>query len=144
MSSGLVERHIAFLEALRGAGLSVSLAEDLDAVAALSALSWDERATVPSRSRLSGAGRATVRAASAATLVKKQSQRPTFDALFDVYFPRLVGDGVAGRHDEDSAGDGAVRDNAQALSGFREDLLDALAGGEEQAHLTLAAEMVAR
>ena len=38
MTSGLVDRHIAFLEALRGAGLSVSLAEDLDAVAALSAL----------------------------------------------------------------------------------------------------------
>ena len=35
MSSGLVDRHIAFLEALRAAGLSVSLAEGLDAVAAL-------------------------------------------------------------------------------------------------------------
>ena len=33
--SGLVGRHIAFLEALRSAGLPVSLAEDLDAVAAL-------------------------------------------------------------------------------------------------------------
>ena len=31
----LVSRHIAFLEALRGAGLPVSLAEDLDAIAAL-------------------------------------------------------------------------------------------------------------
>ena len=41
MSSGLVERHIAFLEALRGAGLAVSLAEDLDAVAALSVLPWE-------------------------------------------------------------------------------------------------------
>ena len=80
MSSGLVERHIAFLEALRGAGLAVSLAEDLDAVAALSALPWGERRTV--------------HAAYAATLVKKQSQRPTFDALFDVYFPRLVGEGA--------------------------------------------------
>ena len=79
MSSGLVERHIAFLEALRGAGLAVSLAEDLDAVAALSALPWDQRETVQT--------------AYAATLVKKQSQRPTFDALFDVYFPRLVGEG---------------------------------------------------
>jgi uncharacterized protein with von Willebrand factor type A (vWA) domain len=128
--SGLVDRHISFLEALRAAGLPVSLAEDLDAIGALRALDWDDRRTV--------------RAGYAATLVKKQSQRPTFDALFDVYFPRMVGDGVAGRHDEDSAGDGAVRDNAEALSGFREDLLDALAGGEEQALLTLAAEMVAR
>ena len=99
MTSGLVERHIAFLEALRGAGLSVSLAEGLDAVAALSALPWDQRETV--------------HAAYAATLLKKQSQRPTFDALFDVYFPRLVGEG-AGREETDEA----VRDNGQALAEF--------------------------
>ena len=77
--SGLLDRHLAFVEALRGAGLSVSLAEDLDAVAALAALKWSDRATV--------------RDAFAATMVKKQSQRTTFDALFDVYFPLMVGDG---------------------------------------------------
>jgi len=127
--SGLVDRHISFLEALRAAGLSVSLAEDLDAVAALSALDWDDRATV--------------RAGYAATLVKKQSQRPTFDALFDLYFPRMVGAGVAaerGGRDEP----GPLQDNAQALTGFREELLDALAGDDQQAMLDLAAEMVAR
>ena len=68
--SGLVDRHIAFLEALRGAGLPVSLAEDVDAIAALSALPWDERATI--------------RDAYAATLVKRHAQRPTFDTLFDL------------------------------------------------------------
>ena len=82
MTSGLVDRHIAFVEALRRAGLPVSLAEGLDAVAALSALPWDERRAV--------------REAYAATLVKKQSLRPTFDTLFDVYFPRLVGEGARG------------------------------------------------
>ena len=35
MDSGLLDRHIAFVEALRSAGLPVSLAEDLDAVRAL-------------------------------------------------------------------------------------------------------------
>ncbi|MCW2796778.1 MAG: von Willebrand factor, partial [Nocardioides sp.] len=89
-NSGLLDRHIAFLEALRGAGLSVSLAEDLDAIAALSVLDWDQRTTVHD--------------AYAATLVKKQSQRPTFDALFDLYFPRLVGTGADGQPD-DEAGD---------------------------------------
>ena len=64
---------------MRGAGLSVSLAEDLDAIGALTALDWSDRATI--------------HAGYAATLVKKQSQRPTFDALFDIYFPRLVGRG---------------------------------------------------
>src|SRR3954453_2610727 len=120
MSSGLVERHIAFLEALRGAGLPVSLAEDIDAVAALSVLPWDQRATIHD--------------AYAATLVKKQSQRPTFDALFDVYFPRLVGEG-AQRQQEDGADEagGAVRDNGQALAEFRERLAEALESGDQEA-----------
>ena len=146
--SGLVDRHIGFVEALRAAGLSVSLAEDLDAVAALRALDWDQREVV--------------RAAYAATLVKKRTQRPTFDALFDVYFPRLVGDGVAtsdpdaerGTGGESERGaDGApagVRDNAEALTAFREELLAALTDGapdrQDADHRLrrLAAEMVGR
>jgi uncharacterized protein with von Willebrand factor type A (vWA) domain len=125
VTSGLVERHVAFLEALRGAGLSVSLAEGLDAVAALSALPWDHRETV--------------HAAYAATLVKKQSQRPTFDALFDVYFPRLVGEGA-----EREETDEGVRDNGQALAEFRERLAVAFADGDQESLARLAVEMVAR
>ena len=131
--SGLVDRHIAFLEALRGAGLPVSLAEDLDAIAALSALDWDERATI--------------RDAYAATLVKRQSQRTTFDTLFDLYFPRLVGEGAAAEAaDEAETGDAGsgVRDNAQALAAFRAELLDALARDDQQAQQRLAVEAVAR
>ena len=96
--SGLVDRHIAFLEALRAAGLPVSLAEDLDAIAALVA-------------RWTGTTARRSAPAYAATLVKKQSQRPTFDALFDLYFPRLVGEGVAAGRTSRSE-EGAVRDNA--------------------------------
>ena len=129
-SSGLVDRHIAFLEALRSAGLSVSLAEDLDAVAALSALPWDQRSTV--------------RDAYAATLVKKQVQRSTFEALFDVYFPALVGEGVQGADDGSTDDEGPVRDNAEALAEFREQLLDALADGDEERLARLAVEMVGR
>jgi uncharacterized protein with von Willebrand factor type A (vWA) domain len=128
MTGGLVERHGAFLEALRGAGLSVSLAEGLDAVAAMRAVPWDDRETV--------------HAAYAATLVKKQSQRPTFDALFDVYFPRLVGEGV--RTEADGEPDSPVRDNAQALAELRERLAEALAAGDEEALARLAVEMVGR
>lgn len=130
MTSGLVDRHISFLEALRAAGMSVSLAEDLDALAAMSAVDWDRREVV--------------RAAYAATLVKRQTQRPTFDALFDVYFPRMVGDGVRAGEDEAEADAAAVRDNAAALGAFRDELADVLAEGEEQAMRELAAEMVAR
>ncbi len=130
--SGLVDRHIAFLEALRGAGLPVSLAEDLDAVAALTALDWTDRTQV--------------KEGYAATLVKRQAQRPTFEALFDLYFPRLVGGGVAELEREAEAGADAspVRDNAAALEAFREELALALEAGDQQRLQELAAEMVGR
>lgn len=141
--SGLVDRHLAFLEALRAAGLPVSLAEDLDAVRALTALDWSERAHV--------------KEAYAATLVKRQAQRPTFEALFDLYFPRLVGGGGRGLDPDADAADGAedgadgaahdvspVRDNASALEAFRAELAEALEAGDEQRLQALAAEMVGR
>lgn len=137
--SGLVDRHIAFLEALRGAGLPVSLAEDLDAVAALTALDW--------------ADREQVREGYAATLVKRPAQRPTFEALFDLYFPRMVGGGsgsldpdadAAAADDAGEADAGPVRDNAAALEAFREALAEALEVSDEQRLQALAAEMVGR
>ena len=67
----------------------------------------------------------------------------SFDALFDVYFPRLVGDGtgsVVAAPDEDSP----VRDNAQALADFRAELLAALADDDQEALARLAVEMVGR
>ena len=76
----LLDRHIAFVEALRSAGLPVSLAEGLDAVAAIDALGLGDRETL--------------RAAYAATLVKRQNHRPGFDQVFDLYFPALVGEGT--------------------------------------------------
>ncbi|HWJ81702.1 MAG TPA: VWA domain-containing protein [Nocardioides sp.] len=129
--SGLLERHLGFVEALRGAGLSVSLAEDLDAVAALGTVGWGDREQV--------------RAVLAATMVKKQAQRTTFDTLFDVYFPALVGDGVSAAADEDAdAAPATSRDNAEALEAFREQLAEALERGDEQRLRQLAAEMVGR
>ena len=125
--SGLLDRHIAFLEALRSAGLPVSLAENLDAIAALQSLEWDSRPTV--------------RDAYAATLVKRQSQRPTFDALFDLYFPALVGSGAAA---PEGPPDQQVRDNADALGTYREELLAALEDGDEADLQRLAVEAVGR
>jgi uncharacterized protein len=130
MRSGLVDRHIAFLEALRGAGLPVSLAEDLDAIAALQTLDWTERHTI--------------RDGYAATLVKRQSQRPTFEALFDIYFPRMVGDGAQAAAEDEAPDESGVRDNAAALQDFRAELLEALGSDDPQALARLAPEMVAR
>jgi uncharacterized protein with von Willebrand factor type A (vWA) domain len=69
----LVDRHVGFVHALRAAGLPVSLAEGLDAARALRVIDLTERESL--------------RAAYAATLVKKPSFRPGFDVLFDLWFP---------------------------------------------------------
>ena len=123
---GLVDRHLDFLVALRAAGVPVSLAEGVDAVAALSTLRWDDRETV--------------RTAYAATVVKRATHRPTFDTLFDLYYPPLVGAG-AGSPDEEDSG---VRDDATAREALREQLLAALADGDADAQRRLAVEAVGR
>ncbi|QYJ03002.1 VWA domain-containing protein [Nocardioides panacisoli] len=138
-SSGLLDRHLAFVEALRGAGLSVSLAEDLDSVAGLGSVGWGDREQV--------------RQVLAATLAKRQTQRPTFDALFDVYYPALVGDGVStgSTNDDGSTDEGDAEESptsstadAQALQDFRDELAEALRSGDEQELRRLAAQMVGR
>lgn len=144
-----LDRHIEFVEALRTAGLPVSLAEGLDAVQAVDALGLGERETL--------------RAAYAATLLKRQHHRPGFDQVFDLYFPALIGDGVR-------VGKGIVRDETvgieadkererlglsgsedligqdgpQALADFREALTTALALGDPEPMMLLAREGVAR
>ncbi|MET0997873.1 MAG: VWA domain-containing protein [Marmoricola sp.] len=139
----LLDRHIEFVEALRDAGLPVSLAEGLDAVQAIDALGIGERETL--------------RAAYAATLLKRQNHRPGFDQVFDLYFPLLIGDG----HDpqdrtvpdgeplpDDSGGADragpAVSDGPQALADFREALTTAMAMGDPDAMTMLAREAVQR
>lgn len=124
----LLDRHLGFLEALRAAGVRVSLAEGLDAVAAMGRLGWGDREVV--------------REAYAATVVKRSGQRPTFDTLFDLYFPRLVGEPTA--RAPEGASPAGVRDNAAALQAFRESLADALAAGAERDLRDLAVEAVGR
>ena len=65
-------RILGFVQALREDGLAVSVAEALDAVAAVAA---------------AGVDRAVLREALAATLVKDEADRPAFDARFDTMFP---------------------------------------------------------
>ena len=78
----LLERHLAFIEALREAGVPVSLAEDLDAVVAVEEVGLRDRESL--------------RAGLAATLLKRQTHRGSFDAIFDLYFPALLGSGWQG------------------------------------------------
>ncbi|MEU6711704.1 VWA domain-containing protein [Nonomuraea sp. NPDC046802] len=69
----LLDRHVGFLRALRATGIPVSPAEGLDAARALRVIEL--------------ADRESLRAAYAATLVKKPAYRPGFDVLFDLWFP---------------------------------------------------------
>ena len=137
MTSGLLTTHLAFVEGLRGAGVPVSLAEDLDAIAAFSVLDWGDREAI--------------RSAYAATLVKRRAHRPTFDTLFDLFFPRLVGDGV---RVPDPAGDSVPTGSTDAPRGWtdgpselaelRERLAAALADGDTDLMRALAVEAVGR
>jgi uncharacterized protein with von Willebrand factor type A (vWA) domain len=125
----LVDRHIAFVEALRDAGLPVSLAEGLDAVSAIE--------------RLGLSGREILRTAYAATLVKRQTHRPSFDQVFDLYWPALMGDGVGDGGPEGPQAS-APGDGPEALADFREALAAALATGDPDALAMLAREAVQR
>ncbi|MFA1537548.1 vWA domain-containing protein [Actinomadura monticuli] len=78
--ASLVDRHTGFVAELRRAGLPVSVAEGLDAVRALQAIDLLDRESL--------------RAAYAATVVKRPQHRPTFDTLFDLWFPAAVGAGA--------------------------------------------------
>ena len=127
-----LDRHVAFLEALRDAGLPVSLAEGLDGMAAIQALGLGERETL--------------RAAYAATLVKRKSHRTSFDKVFDLYFPPLVGapggrtsdaEGVVSRAED-------LTDGPEDLSSYRDQLAEALSLGDEELLTAMAREGVQR
>jgi hypothetical protein len=126
----LLDRHVAFVEALRAAGVPVSLTEDLDAVRTMGELGL--------------ADRDLLRAGLAATMMKRQTHRPVFDALFDLYFPALLGAGArAGTADEGSVADRAV-DAEQAVSDLRDRLVDAMLENDEPLLRELAVEGVGR
>lgn len=66
------QRVLAFAQTLRAHGLELSVAETMDALAAVAA---------------AGVARETLREALAATLVKDERDRAAFDRLFDAAFP---------------------------------------------------------
>src|SRR5664279_2427366 len=90
MNNGLLDRTVAFVAALRAGGVPVSLAESLDAVRAFGAIDVLDREDL--------------RAAFAATMVKRPPHRVTFDTLFDLWWPPLLGDGTPSGYGAD-AGD---------------------------------------
>lgn len=129
--TGLLDRQVAFLAALRQAGLAVSLAESLDAARAVSVLGF--------------ADRQGLRAAFAATTVKRAGQRPIFDTLFDLYFPVAVGEpAIAEAPRAKTASEKSFEEEQKAAAlALREGLFDALLEGSEGALAALARRAVA-
>jgi len=76
-AAAIPRRLVAFGAALRGHGIRTGTSDLIDAAAAATALGYDDR------DRL--------RAALAATLLRRSTEQRVFDDLFDVYFPAALG-----------------------------------------------------
>jgi uncharacterized protein with von Willebrand factor type A (vWA) domain len=128
MATGLLDREIAFLDALRSAGLTVSLAEVLDATRAMGAIDLMDREAL--------------RAAYAACVLKRPAHRTTFDVLFDLWFPPVIGDPSSFDESPEGAegadGDGEPMDN----DAYRAALKDLLLDGDEEAMRRFARQVV--
>ena len=111
----MLDRLLAFSEALRDAGVPVSVGENLDAVRSLEHVEWVDRSAW--------------RSALAATMVKSEAHRPAFDLLFELYF------GMA-RSADDAPRETVTPDQ------FMADLADALGGGDGGALQDLAGQAV--
>ena len=130
---GLIDREIGFFHALRAAGVSVSLAEVIDATRALGAIDLLDREAL--------------RAAFAATTLKRPNHRRAFDTLFDLWFPPVTGDpsagasrsGEPGQDGEPGSGDGDGPPDTEAM---RDALRELLLDGDQDAMRRFARETV--
>ncbi|WP_236788930.1 VWA domain-containing protein [Amycolatopsis sp. GM8] len=110
--TGLPDRLVEFVGALREHGIPVGPGETIDAAAAVDVLGL--------------ADREQVRAALAATVLRRSGQRAAFDALFDLYFPIAIGSAETAAETED-------------LGELRNALVTALAQGDTERMRALAA-----
>jgi uncharacterized protein with von Willebrand factor type A (vWA) domain len=104
--AGVAERLTSLVGALRAHGVRVGTGETVDAARAVAALGL--------------ADRELLREGLAATLLHGTAQRPVFDPVFDLYFPRSVGGPGTGSADRDDLRErlaAALAANDQALLG---------------------------
>jgi uncharacterized protein with von Willebrand factor type A (vWA) domain len=120
----LIDRHVGFVRALREAGIPVSVAEGLDAAHALRVIELSERESL--------------RAAYAATLVKKPAYRPGFDVLFDLWFPAPT----SGRYAERA--ERPIDLETAPVDELRDHLARLLTGGSDRELREFAQAMVGR
>ncbi|MEV0174218.1 VWA domain-containing protein [Streptomyces sp. NPDC050803] len=111
--AGATERLTSLVAALRAHGVRIGTGETVDAAQAVEALGF--------------ADRERLREGLAATLLHGTAQRPVFDPVFDLYFPRGVG---------------APEQQAADRDDLRERLAAALAAGDDTLLARLAVEAV--
>ncbi len=127
VEGGLLGREIAFFDALREAGVPVALSEVIDATRAMGVVDLLDREAL--------------RQAFAATAVKRPHHRPTFDRLFDLWWPAVTGEPTpvdAEGTPAEGDGDGEVDRDA-----LRDALRELLLTGDEDAMRRFAREAVA-
>ncbi|MGW7065465.1 vWA domain-containing protein [Streptomyces sp. NPDC054855] len=117
-ATGVPERLTALVRALRAHGIRIGTGETVDAAQAIEALGLTDRERV--------------REGLAAALLHGERQRPVFDPVFDLYFPR----GIGAPKVPDRSGQGFDRDD------LRDRLAAALAANDRALLAQLAAEAV--
>ncbi len=127
MSKGLLDREIAFLDALRSAGMTVSLAEVLDSTRAMTAIDLMDREAL--------------RAAIAACVLKRPAHRTTFDTLFDLWFPPVIGDPTS-YDGEGEPGAGQGQGEPVDQDAYRDALRDLLLDGDTEGMRRFARQAV--
>ncbi|NUS45593.1 MAG: VWA domain-containing protein [Mycobacteriaceae bacterium] len=113
--AALSDRLVEFVSMLRDHGITAGPSETVDAASAVASLGL--------------ADRELLRSGLAATLLRRNGQRAVFDQIFDVYFP------VSGRLPELH---GTATPSAEQVDDLREQLIGALAAGDDDTVARLA------
>lgn len=109
---GLPGHLVGFVEALRGAGISVGPSETVDAGRVMATLGLGDRMVL--------------REGLACAVLRRPDHRETYDAMFDLWFPAALGTRAVVTEDEadDSPDDGALPpDDVEAMRQMLADLL---------------------
>lgn len=135
-TTDLLDRHVRFVRALRDAGVPVSVSEALDAAGVYEQIDLIDRASL--------------RAAFATTLIKRQVHRPAFEALFELYFPATSGrqgsvvhaDGTVTQVQEERESPRPWEVNDPFRTRLREELFEFLLRGDERLGMSIARDAV--
>lgn len=126
---GLIDHLADFLRALRTAGIPVGVSEGIDAAAVLGAVDVLDRSQF--------------REGLASVVVKRAVYRPSYDALFDLWWPSRMGDGAGRGHSVPPAPPGTHQEPSEHIvEQMREELARLLLEGDSEALRRFARDAV--